>query len=87
MQRPEQSKGESFNIGGGEEINVNQVLALLEELSGRPIRTTHGPARAGDQRRTVADISKARQLLGYNPATTVRDGLYAQLAWQRTITQ
>jgi nucleoside-diphosphate-sugar epimerase len=87
MQRPEQSKGESFNIGGGEEINVNQVLALLEELSGRPIRTTHGPARAGDQRRTVADISKARQLLGYNPATTVRDGLYAQLAWQRTLTQ
>lgn len=85
MERPEQSKGQTFNIGGGEEVNVNQVLALLEELSGQKIRTVHGPQRAGDQRRTVADISKAKALLGYNPLTTVRDGLGAQLAWQRTL--
>lgn len=87
MQQPERSKGETFNIGGGEEINVNQVLALLEEVSGQKIRTTHGPSRAGDQRRTVADIGKAQRLLGYNPTTTVRDGLRAQLAWQRALTQ
>lgn len=85
MERPEQSKGQTFNIGGGEEVNVNQVLALLEELSGQKIRTVYGPQRAGDQRRTVADISKAKALLGYNPQTTVREGLHAQLAWQRTI--
>ena len=85
MERPEQSKGQTFNIGGGEEVNVNQVLALLEELSGKKIRTVHGPQRAGDQRRTVADSSKAKALLGYNPLTTVRDGLRAQLAWQQTL--
>ena len=85
MERPEQSKGQTFNIGGGEEVNVNQVLALLAELSGKKIRTIHGPQRAGDQRRTVADISKAKALLGYNPLTTVRDGLHAQLAWQQTL--
>lgn len=85
FERPEQSQGETFNIGGGEEINVNQVLALLEELSGKKVRTTHGPHRAGDQRRTVADSSKAQRLLGYNPMTTVRDGLRAQLAWQRSL--
>lgn len=85
MERPEQSKGQTFNIGGGEEVNVNQVLALLAELSGKKIRTIHGPQRAGDQRRTVADISKAKALLGYNPLTTVRDGLHAQLVWQQTL--
>jgi nucleoside-diphosphate-sugar epimerase len=81
--QPEKSIGETFNIGGGEEVNVNQVLAMLEELSGRTPRITHGPPRAGDQRRTVAEISKARRLLGYTPTTGVLDGLRAQLTWQQ----
>lgn len=85
FEKPEQSKGETFNIGGGEEINVNQVLTLLEELSGIKARTTYGPQRAGDQRRTVADSSKAQRLLGYHPTTTVSEGLRAQLEWQRSI--
>ncbi|MFN3982994.1 MAG: NAD-dependent epimerase/dehydratase family protein [Caldilinea sp.] len=80
---PNRSAGETFNIGGGEEVNVLQVLAILEELSGLKAITTHGPQRPGDQRRTVADIAKARTLLGYNPQTRIVDGLAAQLAWQR----
>jgi len=82
FEQPAQSKGETFNIGGGEEIDVNQVLALLGELSGKHVHTTHGPRRAGDQRRTVADTSKAKRLLGYDPQTSVREGLRAQLEWQ-----
>jgi UDP-glucuronate 4-epimerase len=84
FEQPAQSVGETFNLGGGEEVNVNQVLALLAELSGRQLRITHGPPRPGDQRRTVADINKARRLLGYNPTTSVREGLLAQLAWQQS---
>ena len=75
--------GETFNIGGGEEVNVLQVLAILGEFTGKTPRTTHGPKRPGDQRRTAADIAKARARLGYDPTTTVREGLAAQLAWQR----
>jgi UDP-glucuronate 4-epimerase len=85
FEQPKQSTGETFNIGGGEEVNVNQVLAMLAELSGKEPRIVHGPPRPGDQRRTVADISKARRLLGYSPSTTVREGLAAQLAWQRVL--
>ncbi len=85
FETPEKSSGQTFNIGGGEEVTVNQVLEILEELSGKKVRTTHGPARAGDQKRTVADTSKAQQLLGYAPSTTVLDGLRAQLAWQRSL--
>lgn len=83
FERRDSSVGETFNIGGGEEVTVNQVLMQLAELTGRPPRTVHGPSRPGDQRRTVADIGKARRLLGYDPATSVRAGLAAQVAWQR----
>lgn len=85
LQQPEKSVGETFNIGGGEEVNVNQVLAILAELTGKAPITTHGPKRPGDQRRTAADITKARALLGYNPTTSIRDGLRAQLEWQRAV--
>jgi len=84
FQQPQQSIGQTFNIGGGHEVNVLQVLEMLEELSGIKPITTHGPGRAGDQRRTVANTEKAKQLLGYDPQTTVLEGLRAQLAWQRT---
>lgn len=83
LAQPEKSVGETFNIGGGEEVTVNQVLSMLEELSGHEANVVHGPPRPGDQRRTVADTGKASALLGYAPRTRVIDGLAAQLAWQR----
>lgn len=81
--QPQKSAGEIFNIGGGEEVNVLQVLAMLEELTGRPAIVRHGPQRPGDQRRTVADTGKAQAMLGYRAPTRVLDGLAAQVAWQR----
>jgi nucleoside-diphosphate-sugar epimerase len=82
-EQPQQSVGQVFNIGGGEEVNVIQVLAMLEELTGATARIAHGPQRPGDQRRTVADTTKARQVLGYVAQTGVMEGLRAQVAWQR----
>ena len=81
MEKPEISQGQTYNIGGGEEISVFGVLALLEELSGRKAITQPGPKRPGDQKRTVADITKAKSDLGYAPTTSLRDGLKAQLEW------
>ena len=83
LRRPEASIGETFNVGGGEEVTVNEVLDLLQELSGCTAHVVYGPPRPGDQKRTAADIGKARRLLGYDPQTRVVDGLAAQLAWQR----
>lgn len=83
--QPEKSSGQIFNIGGGDEVNVNQVLAMLEELTGRPAQITHGPERPGDQRRTAADTTKARDVLGYAPKTGILEGLRAQVEWQRGI--
>ena len=83
LAQPEVSVGQIFNIGGGEEVNVNQVLEMLEELTGVQAQIVYGPPRPGDQRRTVADTGKARTLLSYDPQTTVHEGLRAQVAWQR----
>lgn len=85
FEQPEQSVGETFNIGGGEEVTVLQVLEMLRDLSGQEVHTTHGPRRPGDQRRTAADTGKARSRLGYDPQTTIREGLAAQLEWQRAL--
>lgn len=84
LAQPEVSKGEIYNVGGGEVVSVNEVLDMLEELTGERARTTHGPRRPGDQKRTEANVDKARAQLGYNPQMRVIDGLNAQLGWQRS---
>jgi nucleoside-diphosphate-sugar epimerase len=77
------SRGEIFNIGGGQEVTVNEVLEMLAELTGQEPRIEHGPPRPGDQRRTAADVTKARTLLGYEPQVGVYEGLRRQVEWQR----
>lgn len=82
MEKKSVSIGQTYNIGGGQEVTVHQVLAMVAELSGKMPKTQQGPKRPGDQKRTVADIAKATDQLGYAPATAIRDGLKAQLEWQ-----
>jgi nucleoside-diphosphate-sugar epimerase len=79
-------RGEIFNIGGGQEVTVNEVLDMLAELTGQEPHIAHGPPRPGDQRRTAADVAKARTLLGYAPQVGVYEGLRRQVAWQRAQT-
>lgn len=81
--RPEVSLGQTYNVGGGEVVTLNRVIALLEELTGEKARIERKPPRPGDQRHTQADITRARTELGYQPRVGVREGLAAQVAWQR----
>jgi UDP-glucuronate 4-epimerase len=77
--------GDVFNIGGGEARSVNWVIRTIEELVGQAARIEHGPPRPGDQAHTLADISHARAALGFDPRTSLRDGLAAQAAWHRAL--
>jgi nucleoside-diphosphate-sugar epimerase len=74
--------GETYNVGGGEAATVWQILRLLEEISGRPPAIVQQPARPGDQRYTLADASRLRQHLGWQPSTPLREGLIRQWEWQ-----
>ncbi len=82
FERRDRAIGETFNVGGGEILSLNEVIRLLEEITGRSIVPDRRPARPGDQKHTAANIDKARRILGYEPITRVKEGLKAQVEWQ-----
>src|SRR6185312_1575504 len=75
--------GEVYNVGGGETANVWEILGKLESILGRRAVVRREPARAGDQRVTVADTSKVLRHLGWKPRVGLDDGLARQVEWQR----
>lgn len=64
-----------FNVACGERISVNTLWDNLKLAANKDIKAIYGPARQGDVRDSLADISKAEKLLGYQPQFTVKDGL------------
>ena len=71
----------TYNVGGGEEATMLETIAIFEELAGRVLEVRAHPAVPGDQRRTKADTSLIRTELGWEPTTTLREGLEAQWQW------
>ena len=67
--------GDFMNIGCGERISLNEVLHVAGELLGVEVNTEYRDPRPGDVRDSLADISKAQRLLGYNPTIKFREGL------------
>lgn len=73
--------GAVYNVGGGTETTLNNVITLAERLSGRRLETRSDAAAAGDVRRTAADTGRAQEDLGWRPETPLEEGLEAQLSW------
>lgn len=73
--------GEIFNLGTETESTTAQGIETVEELLQKKINTESKPPRAGDQSRTKANIDKARKLLNYDPGTSLKEGLEAQIRW------
>jgi len=71
----------TYNVGGGEEVTMLEAIALLESVSGRTLDVHHVASVAGDQRRTRADTTLIRNDLGWEPTTSLQDGLAAQWDW------
>lgn len=63
------------NIGCGERIDLNHLIRLLEEITGRKAEVTYTASKAGDVRHSLADVTLARRLLRYEPKVMVREGL------------
>jgi len=75
--------GEILNIGTGASATTGEAIQIVEEIIGKGARVVARPRRPGDQLRTRADIAKARRILGYQPTTTLREGLEREVAWYR----
>jgi nucleoside-diphosphate-sugar epimerase len=67
--------GEVCNIGCGQRVSLNELIRILEELLGVRAEVTYAPAKAGDVRHSLADITKATRVLGYVPKMKIEEGL------------
>ncbi len=72
-----------FNLGESETIPLKELIEAIETVVGKKAKINRLPEQPGDVPLTCADISKARRLLGYNPATKLRDGLPKFVEWFR----
>jgi nucleoside-diphosphate-sugar epimerase len=69
------------NVGGGSSVSMIELIDLAQEVTGRSIRIERRPAHPGDVAATVADLTRAKQILGYRPAVSLRSGLTRQARW------
>jgi UDP-glucose 4-epimerase len=76
--------GCAINIASGHAASVNEVVGILTELTGATVAPRHEAPQPGDIRESVADIALARELLGFEPRVSLREGLALLLESQRS---
>jgi len=73
--------GSVYNIGGGSRVSINEVLSLIQTITGRELDIRREATQKGDMRDTFADTSRAKAELGFSPSTTLERGLKAEAEW------
>jgi len=73
--------GEVFNIGGGNRISLNDLISVIEQATGKKAFVRYTATQKGDVVDTLADNSKARQKLGWEPHVDIRDGISRYVSW------
>ena len=81
----DRGSGRVVNVGTSLETSVNGLYRVLAEITGFTDEPTYGPARPGDLRRNVLDISLADDVLGWRPWTHLQDGLGETVAYLRGV--
>jgi len=77
--------GEIFNIATGQESEVNQLVSIINQISGQQHKVVYADSRAGEVRHSRGNIDKARKLLGYSPKTNLQEGL--PLTWKEEMAE
>ena len=72
-----------FNLGESNAISLKELVALLENSTGKKADIKYLPMQDGDVLRTFADISRAKSVLGYNPVVNIADGISNYVEWVR----
>jgi nucleoside-diphosphate-sugar epimerase len=76
----EGASGRMFNIASGSPITVNRVAEVVGEILGKSVERSFAPPRAGDIRDSWADITAAREILGWTPEVSIEEGLRRTVA-------
>ena len=72
---------EVINLGGHESISINDLIAMIEEQLGQKAQIEHHPFHPADMMNNLADVSKARRLLGWQPRVGLREGVRNLIDW------
>ena len=78
------ASGQVVNIATGTRISLNQLFASMRDAIGSRLEPSYGPARQGDVKDSLADITRARTLLGYEPSVSLEEGLKNTIEWYRS---
>lgn len=73
---------EIINLGGGSPVTLNEMITTIEKVMGKKAKIERLPMQPGDVDRTVADITKARRMLNYNPQTSFEEGIRKFIEWR-----
>ncbi|MBA2353614.1 MAG: SDR family oxidoreductase [Acidobacteria bacterium] len=76
-----EASGQVINVATGTRISLNHLFQTLKVITGADVEPTYAPSRAGDVRDSLADISRARLMLGYEPTVDLETGLRETVAW------
>jgi nucleoside-diphosphate-sugar epimerase len=75
--------GAVVNVATGSRISLNRLFHVMRQLTGSTVDVNYGPVRDGDVKDSLADITRARTLLGYEPFVSFEEGLHRTLEWYR----
>ncbi|MDD5326404.1 MAG: SDR family oxidoreductase [Phycisphaerae bacterium] len=81
--RVEHTAGEVLNIACGSAVTVNEVIGIINELLGKNVKPIYEPTRQGDVKHSLADITLAKELIGFTPKVSFRQGLEKAIDWYR----
>lgn len=79
-------RGEAVNIGTGRRVNLLELASVMADLCGAPhLAPVHKPERPGDVRHSLADLTRALEVIGYEPIGKLEPGLKETIAWYRGV--
>jgi UDP-glucose 4-epimerase len=79
----DKADGKILNVGGGKRITVNQLFGYLKDITGSDIEPKYSDEIKGDAKHTLSSIELARELIGYEPETSIADGLKKFFDWYK----
>ncbi len=81
--RARKTAGDVVNVACGEAITVNAIIEMINRLLGKNVKPKYEPARPGDVKHSLADITAAKELIGFEPVILFREGLEKSIDWYR----
>ncbi len=81
--RTKKTEGQVINIACGEAVTVNQIIGTINEAVGKDVKPVYTDPRPGDVKHSLADITLAKELIGYESVVSFKQGLAKAIEWYR----